>query len=399
MSRLTLSAIFAALLVSYHAASALPTSANFTFPIPYDPNDANSLANWIGVVCLRPDQITLDQCRFQDFEWVRCPNGDVSGILVRVSGTPEEASAGVWTQLLTVYSLLISGVISIRSHTLSRFHAGMTVFLVMSPLSATLVVYAILGFCGRSHRLDSILSKRRAHLLPRVLIIIFGLISLAFLIFAGLASDKYFTPVSPCDSIEDKGVSAVLFDGFIFIPYVGVAMVILVITALYGPTAAGDATSIAVTIGASTPFILLVIALICAIIKSRHALAEQFRIRNNRWKFWVFWEFSEERYPFLHFCGVFLVPMIYWVIVNETRLNFSPDNVFSPSFGQVLALFVVLQPLLQVLQMIPRAARWFRNLAVIRLFTRRPRELVEPVSWQIESQEFGSFGSRDKLVV
>ncbi|KAJ7126669.1 hypothetical protein C8R44DRAFT_779216 [Mycena epipterygia] len=391
-------------------ASAPPRFANFTFAIPSDPHD-KSLSDWIGVVCLRPDLITEDQCEVAG-DWYRCPNGDVSGILVRVSAylanlllgivvmyNPEEASAGVWTQLLTVYSLLISGIIALGTHNLSRFHSGMTVFLVLSPLSSTLVVYAILGFCGRSHRLDSILSSRRQHLLPRVLVIVSWLLSLALLIFTSISNDRHFTAVSPCDSLVDKGAGPAVLYSLIFVPYVGVAIVILSIIEIYGPTAAGNVTDKAVIIGGSAPFILLIIALGCALVKSRHSLAEQFKIQNNRWKLWVFWEFSRERYPFLHFCGVFLVPMIYWVIVNEIRLVNTPDNIFSPSFGQVLAIFVVLQPLLQVLQMVPKASRWFNNLSVIRLITRRPREFVRPVYSQVESQEMGSFSSRDKLVM
>lgn len=47
---------------------------------------------------------------------------------------PEESATAVWTQLLTVYSLLISGLIAIGAASLSRFHSEMTIFLVMSPL-------------------------------------------------------------------------------------------------------------------------------------------------------------------------------------------------------------------------------------------------------------------------
>ncbi|KAJ6462448.1 hypothetical protein C8R45DRAFT_1108104 [Mycena sanguinolenta] len=131
----------------------------------------------------------------------RCPNPDVSGILVRVSAyltnlllgivimyDPEEASGGVWTQLLTVYSLLISAVIAIYTKGLTRFHAEMTLLLVLSPLSFTLAVYAILGFCGRNHRLNSILSSSREHLLPRLAVVGFWLIALALMIFSSISS-------------------------------------------------------------------------------------------------------------------------------------------------------------------------------------------------------------------
>jgi hypothetical protein len=47
------------------------------------------------------------------------------------------ATAAVWSQLVTVYSLLISAVTAIGTHGLSRFHSEMTIFLVMSPLVHT----------------------------------------------------------------------------------------------------------------------------------------------------------------------------------------------------------------------------------------------------------------------
>ncbi|KAF7362852.1 hypothetical protein MVEN_00635000 [Mycena venus] len=288
--------------------------------------------------------------------------------------SPENASEGVWTQLLTVYSLLISGIIAIGSQSLSRFHAGQTIFLIMSPLSATLVVYAVLGFCGRPHRLDSILSNSPQHLLPRILVILSGLLSLSFLIFISISNDSYFTAASPCDTLVDKGAAAALTYSFIFIPYVGVVLAIFAVIAN-----AGDAAGL-VVFGACAPFILLVIALVWVIIKTRHSLAEHFRIQINRWKIWVIWDFLRDRYPFLHFCGVFFVPMIYWVLVNELRLANTPDNIFSPSFGQVLALFVVLQPLLQVVRMIPRAWRWFMTLTV----TRPLRDARQ--SWKLKSE-------------
>ncbi|KAJ7843024.1 hypothetical protein B0H13DRAFT_2413152 [Mycena leptocephala] len=253
---------------------------------------------------------------------------------------PEEASDTVWAQLLTVYSLLVSGIIAIVTHGLSRFHSGMTVFLVLSPLSATLVVYAILFF-GRDHRLRNILSPSREHLLPRVLVIASWLLSLALLILTSISNDTHFTAVSPCDDLVDKGAGAAIMYNLIFIPYVGVAIALLFIIGSYGPDATGgDRTSLSVVIVGSAPFILLFVSVVCAVIKSRHSLRGQVSTQNinKRSKFWGYWKLFEERYPFLHSCGVFLIPMIYWVVVNEIRLFSTPDNIFSPLFSQVLAV-------------------------------------------------------------
>ncbi|KAJ7876558.1 hypothetical protein B0H13DRAFT_2200841 [Mycena leptocephala] len=386
--------------------SASLDSTNFSFAIPSNSHDPN-FTNWVAVVCLRPELITVDQCNITGF--TRCPNGDVSGILVRVPAylanlllgiivmyDHEQASDAVWTQLLTVYSLLISGGIAILTQGLSRFHSSMTVFLVMSPLSTTLVVYAILGFCGRPHRLDKILSSSTKHLLPRLLVVVFWLLSLALLIFTSHAGDNYFTAASPCDTLVVKGAAIIL--NLIFIPYLGVAVVIAVFLASFH-----DGVSTRAIIGTCVPFMLLIVGLGFALIRSRRELAQKLRERNGRSRFWVFWKFSEDRYPFLHFCGVFLIPMIYWVIANEIRLTDTPDNLFSPSFGQVLAVFVVLPPLWQVLSMIPHAFRWFSNLAIIRVITGRPRPPVRDsvslaaIHLPVMGQEMGSLSSRDKL--
>ncbi|KAJ6476409.1 hypothetical protein C8R45DRAFT_1009910 [Mycena sanguinolenta] len=318
----------------------------------------------------------------------RCPNTDVSGILVRVSAylanlllgivimyDPKEASGGVWAQLLTGYSLVISAVIAIYTKGLTRFHAGMTVFLVLSPLSCTLGIYTILGFLGRPHRLDCVLSSRREHLLPSLAVIAFWLIAICLIVFTSISSDNHFTPPPPCDTLVDKGTSAAVLYSLAFIPYVGVVLVIYVMILRYEQ---GEISKTFVE-RVSVPVVLLVMALVVAIIRSRGSLAAEVRmlnIRSRSKRFWAYWTLFGERYPFLHFCGVFLIPMIYWVLLNEIRFLGSADNIFSISFGQVLAVFVILQPLLQVFMMIPRLSGWFRNLAFIELITRRQKESI-----------------------
>ncbi|KAJ7127260.1 hypothetical protein C8R43DRAFT_1211110 [Mycena crocata] len=220
---------------------------------------------------------------------------------------------------------------------------------------------------------------------------IFPLVAFALTIFTSLANDNHFTKTSPCDSLGDKGAGAAITYNFLFIPNVGVVIVLLTIVVIFGPT--GDATSI---IGSAAPVILVAISFTCAVMRSRKALSGQLRLEEGQWKFWVLWNFLGRRYPFLHFCGVFLIPMIYWVMANEMRLLSTPDNIFSLSFGQVLASFVILPPLLQGLKMSPAASRWFKNLAAIRLLTGRQRELVLPVDSQQQSVELASLPTLEK---
>ncbi|KAJ7307964.1 hypothetical protein DFH08DRAFT_1051250 [Mycena albidolilacea] len=343
-------------------------------------------ADYISAVCLNPEQITLAQCGVGGVSWVRCPNSDVSGILVRFSAymanlllgivlmySPAESSTAVWTQLLTVYSLLISGLIAIGQGSLSRFHSGMTIFLVMSPLSTTLVVYAILGFCGRSHRLDIILSKRREHLIPRLLVILFALISMAIVIFTSAANASHFA-ISPCESDDFYRTFSGVILNFLFVPYAGVVLLLVTLQSVAAVGAVFAATMFFLLL----PFILLVGSLVYALVKQRHVLAKQFHVQNNRWKIWVAWDVIAVQYPLLHFCGVFFVPMAYWILVNEIRTVGTPDNIFSSSFGQILALFVVLPPLIQVVQMAPFAREWFMNTTFIRFVTGRRGQVPPP---------------------
>ncbi|KAJ7213382.1 hypothetical protein GGX14DRAFT_563706 [Mycena pura] len=436
-----------------NSTSSSTPSTNFTFTTPtMTDQDESTLTDWISVVCLRPDQITKDQCDIEGVgTWIRCPNSDVSGILVRVSAylanlllgiivmyDSKEASQAVWTQLVTVYSLLISASIAIGTNGLSRFHSEMTVLLVLSPLSSTLIVYAWLSFWPWfMFHLVKILGPRREHLphreclprgerlfrgeprvkilgprrkrllhrerLPRrerlfggkplqcLLVLTFATAASGFLVFTTLVDNSHFTAASPCDPLANRAVGiAVLYD-LISLPYFAVPLVILALFPIFEETGASNSTAMAVVIGSVAPVILVVAALIYAVIKSRYELTKRVRHRMRNinihgvsnfrvlWlMFWAYRDAFERRYPFLHFCGVFLVPMMYWVLLNELQLWATPDNIFTPSFGQVLALFVILPPLVQVLMLIPKAyRRWFRNLTVIRLVTQRELEPLD----------------------
>ncbi|KAJ7290550.1 hypothetical protein C8J57DRAFT_1459058 [Mycena rebaudengoi] len=324
-----------------------PRYMNFTFETPVMQNGP-TFSNYISVLCLRvrvlpnlpsllvtwallqPDEITLDQCTVNaQSRRVWTPRYFVNFLLgIVIIYNHKNAAAAVWSQLLMVYSLLIGAAIAIGTGSLSRFHSGMTVFLVMSPLSSTLVCYAVLGFCGKSHRLDSILSKSREHLLPRILIIGYAPLSLALMLFTTLVNERYFT-ANPCEELVLTGATAAILLNFLFVPYVAVVVLILVLP------------DILTVIAAIIPFVVLVVALVGNIIRQRNVL--------------------EAQNPVLHFCGVFQVPMIYWIVVNELRLLGSPDNLFTPSFGQVLVFFAVLPPLREVLVMAPKMLKWFKN--------------------------------------
>ncbi|KAJ7342646.1 hypothetical protein DFH08DRAFT_811719 [Mycena albidolilacea] len=372
-----------------------------------------------------------DQC---DIEGVAYLANLLLGIIVMYDS--KEVSQAVWTQLVTVYSLLISASIVIGTNGLSRFHSEMTVLLVLSPLLLALVYVSPsensqaaqrtsamqrTSAARRTSAVQRTSATRRTSVQQRTLMrageirqIATFLLALihtqqhcriprwhprahperlaqqrmsatqmsGFLAFTTLADNNHFTAASPCDPLANSSVGITVLYDSISLPYFGVPLVILSLFPVFKETGASNSTAMAVVIGTIVPVILVVIALIYAVIKLRYELTKRVRHRMRNinihslsnfrvlWlMFWAYWDAFERRYPFLHFCSVFLVPMMYWVMLNELQLWATPDNIFTPSFGQVLALFVVLPPLVQVLMLIPKVyRRWFRNLTVIQLF-------------------------------
>jgi len=70
---------------------------------------------------------------------------------------------------------------------------------------------------------------------------------------------------------------------------------------------------------------------------------------------------------------VVAIPFIYWLATIELGLIFSNDNIFTLSFGQVLALFVAIPPVLEIVKLIPDLWYWFLDLTWIRRISRRPK--------------------------
>jgi hypothetical protein len=87
-----------------------------------------------------------------------------------------------------------------------------------------------------------------------------------------------------------------------------------------------------------------------------------------------------EEYPFTHFCSVVVFPFVYWVGMIETAAWTSNDNAFELSFGQILAIFVAIPPMISVAKLFPRFGRYIWNLHWICLVTGR-KKIQEPIQW------------------
>ena len=89
-----------------------------------------------------------------------------------------------YSQILTIYSLLLTCLISIIRGDLTRFHALVVLALVLSPITVYFVAYSIRSFWSGQHRLESLLGRTRY--LRRFLVLLAGGIWLGILIYAYL---------------------------------------------------------------------------------------------------------------------------------------------------------------------------------------------------------------------
>jgi len=112
------------------------------------------------------------------------------------------------------------------------------------------------------------------------------------------------------------------------------------------------------------PLLLLISAWVTAILLKRRIIwppGEPYRLN-----FWKVLTVVGEYFPFIHFISLVVIPFMYWVACIELGVYNSNENHFSLTFGQVLALFVTIPPLVQVCKLAPRLFRWFYDLTWLR---------------------------------
>jgi hypothetical protein len=89
-----------------------------------------------------------------------------------------------WSQILTIYSLLLTCGLSIFRGDLTRFHALVVLALVLSPITVYFVGYSVRSFWSTHHRLESLLGRTRY--LRRFVVLFAGAAWLAIFIYAYL---------------------------------------------------------------------------------------------------------------------------------------------------------------------------------------------------------------------
>ncbi|KAF9653696.1 hypothetical protein BDM02DRAFT_3107670 [Thelephora ganbajun] len=280
-------------------------------------NLTNPISNYIATYCLSP--APDDSCPFGF-----CPNPDVAGPLVRIATyvttscisilifySPKRVKDTFWSQVLTIYSLLLTACLSIFRNELTKFHALTVSVIVASPLTIYLVIYSIRAMWGGQHRLDNILGQ--GHLIKRLFVLFAAAIWIALTTYS-------FIPQNAPRFAQGSCKPRPLILNFFLVTPISIGIMERKEKPWLGVVVA-------------LPLFLVILAWVVAILLKRHTIwppGEPYRFN-----FWKVLTVVGEYFPFIHFVSVVVVPFAYWVACIELGIYNSNDNQFTLTFGQV----------------------------------------------------------------
>ncbi|TDL17983.1 hypothetical protein BD410DRAFT_787957 [Rickenella mellea] len=288
------------------------------------------------IYCLNPPQ---DSCAFGF-----CPNPDIGSPAVRIATyiqtlcfailvyySPDGITGALYAQMLSSYSLMLSAITAAITKQLSVFHALIVLSYIGSPLALFLSIYAIRGIFGKANRMDVIFGPGK--ILNRTLVL--GLLPLWFAgvgIVADSRSAGWFQQ-GACIKMNFGSTSVLAFMNLYALwPAVLVAWII------------------------SLCFRRLLIS-----------------TKESRWfPIVVKWNNIAEYYPFIHFTITVIIPMTWWIVVLELDAAYLHEY-FTPTQGQILAIFAAVPATVQAALLVPRMLRWFMGLSWVLFITRRPQ--------------------------
>ncbi|KAF9781538.1 hypothetical protein BJ322DRAFT_1076750 [Thelephora terrestris] len=306
-------------------------------------NLTTEIARYVAAYCTKPP--SDDDCPFGF-----CPNPEIAAVLVFYS--PRRVKEAFWSQVLTIYSLLLTCLIAIIRQDLTRFHALVVLALVLSPITIYFVGYSIRSFWSTHHRLENLLG--RENYFRRSVVLFSGLAWLAIFIYTYLPKGVRNFAQASC-----KGRTAI--EGFyLTIPFQYLWDWAVLYQVVYP------------VIIFAVPLATIIAAWIMAIVRKREEIwppGEPYRPR-----FVKVWRTVGYYYPLIQFISVVAFPMGYWIAVVELCTYGTQDNAFSLSFGQVFALFVAVPPLIQVTQLLGKTWYWFRGLSWVQRIAGPPPE-------------------------
>ncbi|KAF9781525.1 hypothetical protein BJ322DRAFT_1076724 [Thelephora terrestris] len=336
----------------------------------------NILRQFVNVYCLKPPP--EDICPFGF-----CPNPDIAGPLVRFSNyitgfcliilifySPKRVKEAYWSQTLITYSLLLTCGVSLIRGELTRYHAIVLISIVCSPVNVYFTGYSIRAFWG-SHRLDAVLGKKQY--LRRALVFFSLAVWITILVYAYLP--RKYTKFTQ-DSCRWDTVAENFFLGSPFVWAVALAR-----SKSFGDLVAFLALPV-----------IVIVAWVFAIVRKRKEIwppGELYRPRFGR-----VWRKIVTDYMFLQFLSVIATPTAYWVAYVEIGVFSQWDVDYSLTFGQLLAVFMTVPPMIEVGRLAPRLWRWFINIHWVRYITGRraprvpgPEEMGSPAPDFVDEKE------------
>lgn len=122
-------------------------------------------------------------------------------MLILYSDEKNGILAAFYSQLLTVYSFMLTATISIRNGNLTRLHATFAQYSVASPLSLYILIYAIRSVFARkknkNHRMAEVFGK--GQVLNRALVIAMFPFWITLTVFIALPSQRHRFSQLACD--------------------------------------------------------------------------------------------------------------------------------------------------------------------------------------------------------
>ncbi|KAJ7461970.1 hypothetical protein FB451DRAFT_1180975 [Mycena latifolia] len=309
---------------------------------------------YLDVYCNNPP---ADSCAFG-----YCPNPDVGSPAVRYSTyftslvsailvlySPEDVTSSFFAQLLNVYSLIVAAIISIGGHNLTKIHSVVALTLAASPLSLYLIMYVGRSLLGKATRLQAVFGP--GMYINRALVLIMLPLWTGVLVFTTFPTSTWQFQQAACDiEVAHNQIASLFFLPFVafFFVYPEIGILILV--------------SVLLSWGVA-------IYRLRKIIWGKH---------NRILPLGRLWRKVVNRYPFIQFYSVVVLPHTFWIFNIEIGLrDLSPREHFTATYGQLLAIFVTVPPFIQLCLLLPRVPRWFIDLAWVRLLTcRRDKPFV-----------------------
>ncbi|KAJ6476186.1 hypothetical protein C8R45DRAFT_1102458 [Mycena sanguinolenta] len=308
----------------------------------------SSPSAYLDVYCDNPP---VDSCAFG-----YCPNPDVASPVVRYSTyftslvsaililySPEHVASSFFAQLLNNYSFIVAALVAIAKHNLTKFHSVVALTLAASPLSLYILLYVLRSLLGRQTRLDAVFGS--GMYLNRALVLLMMPMWTSLLGFTTLPTSVWQFQQAACDTQIANNHIASLF----FLPFIVFFI---------------DSPESGALIMAS-----IVVPWGIAIWRLRKIIWAK---RDRVLPLGRLWRKVVNRYPFIQFDSVIVLPHVFWIFNVEVGLRIlSTRERFSATYGQLLAIFVTVPPFIQLCLVLLRIPTWFVDLAWVRLLMGR----------------------------